>query len=139
MRVFTYSDKLFFPILDDLQNAYVTLNIYISDKRRPKIKTNISKFKLAHWQSTNSLFFNIPLLLCVSRLIKQEYFFGVTRYTFQKSSDGSNRSSLKHDGLLIQHRLNLYIKVLATIHFEFCPSCFVILFGLVFLRTKACH
>ena len=41
MRVFTYIDKLFCLILDNFQNAYVTLNIHISAKSQTKIKTNI--------------------------------------------------------------------------------------------------
>ena len=67
----------FFLILDNFQNASVILNIPISAKWQPKIKTNISKFKLAHWQSKHISFLKNPLLLCISHLIKQEYFFGL--------------------------------------------------------------
>ena len=70
----------FFLILDNFENAYVTLNIHISAKWQPKIKTNISEFKSVHWQSEHIPFLKNPLLLCISRLIKQEYIFWVTRY-----------------------------------------------------------
>ena len=66
----------FFFILDNFQNTCVTLNIHISAKRQPKIKTNISNFQLAHWQSKHISFLKNPLLMCISRLIEQEYFFG---------------------------------------------------------------
>ena len=46
----------FFLILDNFQNAYVTLNIHISTKWQPKIKTNISNFKLDHWQFKHFIF-----------------------------------------------------------------------------------
>ena len=41
----------FFLIFDNFQNAYLILNIHISAIWQPKIKTNKSKFKSAHWQS----------------------------------------------------------------------------------------
>ena len=40
----------FFSILDNFQNAYLTLNIHISVKWHKNVKT-ISKLKLPHWLS----------------------------------------------------------------------------------------
>ena len=65
----------FFLILDISQNAYLTLNIHISAKWQPKTKDNISKSNFIYWQSKRISFLKIPFLLCISRLIKQEYFF----------------------------------------------------------------
>ena len=39
----------FLLTLDNFQNAYLTSIIRISAKSQSKVKTNISKFKLAHW------------------------------------------------------------------------------------------
>ena len=81
-----YVLNYFFLILDNFQNAGLTLNIHISAKCQPKVKTNISKFKLAHWQFKHISFLKNPLLLCISCLIKQEYFFGLPgRKTSQTS------------------------------------------------------
>ena len=66
----------FFLIFENFQNTYLTLNIHISAKWQPKIKINISKFKLAHWQFKPIWILKIPLLLFILCLIKQEYFFG---------------------------------------------------------------
>ena len=42
----------------------MTLNIHIPAKWQPKIKTNISNFKLTHWQSKYISFLKNHLLLC---------------------------------------------------------------------------
>ena len=62
----------FFLIFENFQNTYVTLNIRISAKWQPKIKTNISKFKLAHGQFKIILISKIFIFLFILHLIKQE-------------------------------------------------------------------
>ena len=55
----------FLLILDNFQNAYLTLIIHISVKYQSKIKTNVSTSKLAHWESKHVSILKITLLLCI--------------------------------------------------------------------------
>ena len=53
--------------LSDFKHSYLS-------PMATKIKNNIPKLKLDHWQSKNISFLKILLLLCIFCLIKQRYF-----------------------------------------------------------------
>ena len=73
--VFTYIDKLFFPHFGQFsERLYDFKHSYLSQKLKSYIKIEVSSLA-----AKNISFLKNPVLLCISRLMKQEYLFLVTR------------------------------------------------------------